>query len=87
LTVLSALLADLRYALRHLRHAPGFAAAAILTLAFGIGANTAMLTMMNALMLRQLPIKDPNGLVAVRGFNASAQPRLTLIPAVDEHAE
>ena len=81
---MSSLLADLRYALRHLRHAPGFAAAAILTLAFGIGANTAMLTMMNALTLRQLPVKDPNGLVAVRGINANAQPRMTLIPAVAE---
>lgn len=84
--MLSNLLVDIRSALRHLRHARGFAAAAVLTLAFGIGANTAMLTMLNALLFRPLDIKDPNGLIGVSGRNDRGQSRLTLIPAVGDLA-
>ena len=54
---------DLRYSLRSLRKTPGFAAAAILSLAFGIGANTAIFTLLNAVILRMLPVKDPHQLV------------------------
>ena len=80
------LLQDVRYAFRHLRRSPGFAAAAILTLAFGIGANTAMFTVLNALVLQRLPIKDPDGLISVSGRNARGQMRITPIPAIDELA-
>src|SRR5213592_715139 len=57
------LLADLRYALRTLRRSPLFAAVAIFSLALGIGANTAIFTLMDQLMLRPLPIRDPGQLV------------------------
>jgi predicted permease len=57
------LLADLRYALRGIRRAPLFTSVAILSLALGIGANTAIFTLMDQLMLRKLPIKAPEQLV------------------------
>ena len=78
-----ALFQDLRYAFRHVRRSPGFAAAAVLTLAFGIGANTAMFTVLNALVIQRLPIKDPDGLISVSGRNTGGQLRITPIPAVD----
>jgi predicted permease len=57
--------ADLRYALRTLRGNPGFAALAVLVLAIGIGANTAMFSLIDGVLLRPLPFRNPDRLFAV----------------------
>ncbi len=66
---LEAPLRDFRYALRVLRKSPGFASIAILTLALGIGANTALFGLLDALVLRDLPVWQPSRLVEVETFD------------------
>ena len=58
---------DLRYAVRMLRKNPGFTAVAVLSLALGIGANSAIFTLVDQLILRFLPIRDPDRLVLLVG--------------------
>jgi predicted permease len=64
---LESLSSDVRYAIRTLRKSPAFSAAAILSLGLGIGANTAIFTFINALLLRPLPVREPSALVDISG--------------------
>ena len=65
---------DLRYALRTLGRNRGFAAAAVLSLSLGIGANAAIFSLINAVMLRALPVRDPDRLVQITRVSAEGRP-------------
>jgi predicted permease len=69
------LAADVRYAMRQLRHHPAFAGAAIATLAVGIGANSAIFSIVNAVVFRPLPYYEPEALVSVQSMTARRQPQ------------
>src|SRR6266571_2994648 len=68
--MLQNLLQDVRYAFRQLRKSPGFAATAIVTLALSIGANTAIYSLFDQVLLRRLPVKDPKQLVVLESKGA-----------------
>ena len=65
------LLQDVRYGIRVLLKSPGFLAAAVLSLALGIGANTTIFTLINSLFLQQLPVEKPSELMYVYGTDSS----------------
>ena len=81
---------DVQYAVRTLRNAPGFASVAVLTLALGLGANMAIFGLIDALMLRQLPVRKPEQLVVLTRIQGGqsgehfSYPQVNYLPEQDD---
>ena len=88
-SLFESVLQDLRYAARALRKSPGFTAVAVLSLAVGIGANTVMFSLLDQVLVRLLPVKDPEALVLFKSpgpmpgmYRNIGAPDVLLLPAV-----
>ena len=80
---MNGLLQNIRYAFRQLRKSPGFAAIAVLTLALGIGANTAIFSVVNTVLLRPMPYKNADHVVTIWGENKPKGYDLDLVSPLD----
>ena len=74
---------DLRYGIRTLAKSPGFTAIGLLALALGIGANTAIFSLINAVLIRPIPFKDPDRLVMIWGSNPSKGIKEEIVSPLD----
>jgi putative ABC transport system permease protein len=82
-----ALLRDLRLSLRQIRQRPGFAAAVIVTLGLAIGANTAIFSFVNALLIRPFPFRDPDQLIEIRSIRGGQRGALSMLEILDIQRE
>ncbi len=80
---MNSLLGDIRYAMRMLIATPGFSVVVVLTLAIGIGVTTAMFSVVNGVLLRPLPFKDPERLILIKERLPKLLPKPISIPAAD----
>src|SRR5262245_24819694 len=78
LRLIEELLQDLRYGLRTLRKTPVFSSVAVLTLALGIGANTAIFSLVDPILIKSLPVKNPEGLVILKTVNQRGEDGIEL---------
>jgi predicted permease len=84
---MNGLFQDMRYALRQLRKSPGFTAVAVVTLALGIGANTAMFSVINSVLLHSLPYRDASRVMVVWKTMSNGNPNAFSTPAFLEMRE
>jgi hypothetical protein len=77
------LLQDLHYGFRMLLKSPGFTIAAVVSLALGIGANTAIFSVVNTILLKSLPYKDPERIVLVWGDETAEGNKRSQVSATD----
>lgn len=84
LRVVDELTTDVRYAVRQLRRSPGFTSVAVISLALGIGANTTIFSLLNAVMLQVLPVDEPGELVRIARIRENGRPALVAYPAFEQ---